>query len=142
MAGTVKGLVVLVLAFCISVEACTVIELDPTGFVNNAMTLLHAIPMFLRQNGTVFVDNTNFQYKCSDDSGWHDFFSGEEDLVPWSPVKEAAGGEACARYNRQQIDDLMYNVVRTKPDLLDFMSIKQARVTLTSCRQHAHAHRT
>ena len=101
-----------------------------SGFTNNAYSLLHAVPMFLRQNGTIFLDSSNFQYKCSDDGGWHDFFSGEEDVVPWSSPKEAAAGHACARYTLQRIDELMYNTVQAKPDLLDFIGIKQVRAKL------------
>ena len=132
MIGVTRGAVDLVLASILLTTsyACTVIELDASGFVSNAITLLRATPMFLGQNGTLFVDNTHFNYKCDQSGGWHDFISGEEDLVPWSSTKEAAGGEACARYNRQQIDDLMYNTVRTKPDMLDFIGIKQVRALL------------
>ena len=122
-----KGVVCIATVLCIT-EACTIIELDSSGFVHNAVTMLRASPMFLGQNGTVFIDNTNFQYKCDDSGGWHDFFSGEEDLVPWSEAKEAAAGEACTRYTRQQIDDLMYNTVETKPDLLDIIGIQQVRL--------------
>ncbi|BDA44819.1 hypothetical protein COCOBI_06-2970 [Coccomyxa sp. Obi] len=82
--------------------------------------------MFLGRNGTTFLDNTNFNYKCSEEGGWHDFFSGEEELVPWSETKERATGETCARYNLQKIDELMYNTVQTKPDLLDFIGVKKA----------------
>ncbi|EIE21583.1 hypothetical protein COCSUDRAFT_66957 [Coccomyxa subellipsoidea C-169] len=81
--------------------------------------------MFLGRNGTTFLDNTNFQYKCSEDGGWHDFFSGEEELVPWSETKERATGETCARYSLQKIDEIMYNTVQTKPDLLDFIGVKK-----------------
>lgn len=122
-----KGYVcsVFILHILIWAQACTVIELDGTGFANNAYSLMHAIPMFLGWNGTTFLDNTNFNYKCSEEGGWHDFFSGEEELVPWSETKERATGETCARYNLQKIDELMYNTVQTKPDLLDFIGVKK-----------------
>lgn len=103
------------------------IELDNSGFVSNAIGLLHAIPMFHKQNGTLFLDNTNFQYKCDPDGGWHDFFSGEDFLVPWSGPKEQAGGQACARYSLQRVEELMSQTVQTKADLLDFIGIKQVR---------------
>jgi hypothetical protein len=108
-----------------------IIELDASGFANNAYSLLHAIPMFLGRNGTLFIDNTNFNYKCSEAGGWHDFFSGEEELVPWSETKELATGEVCARYNLQKIDELMYNTVQTEPDLLDFVGVKKVRKILS-----------
>ena len=133
MARRIRGLLSLLslLHIFICTKACTVIELDSSGFANNAYSLMHAIPMFLGRNGTTFLDNTNFQYKCSEDGGWHDFFSGEEDLVPWSATKEAATGETCARYTLQKIDELMYNTVQTKPDLLDFIGVKRVRYCMT-----------
>jgi hypothetical protein len=106
------------------VRSCTVIELGSAGFVSNAIGLLHAIPMFHKQNGTLFIDNTNLNYKCDPDGGWHDFFSGEEHLVPWSAPKEQAGGQACARYTLQRVEELMSQTVQTKADLLDFIGIK------------------
>lgn len=127
----------LILQVLARTHACVVIELDGTGFANNANTLLHAVPMFLGQNGTTFLDNTNFNYKCSEDGGWHDFFSGEEELVPWSETKERATGEICTRYTLQKIDELMYNTVQTKPDLLDFIGVKRVSPSIQASNQCA-----
>lgn len=106
-------------------EGCTIVELDSSGFANNAYSLLHALPMFYRRNGTFYLDNSHFNYRCSDDGGWHDFFSGEEDIVPWSGPKEVVQGERCARYTTEQVDEILHNVVQTKPDLIDFIGIKK-----------------
>ena len=114
------------------VRTCTVIELSSAGFVSNAIGLLHAMPMFHKQNGTLFLDNTSFNYKCDPDGGWHDFFSGEEHIVPWSSPKEQAGGQACARYSLQRVEELMSQTVQTKADLLDFIGIKLVRFIASS----------
>ena len=63
--------------------ACTVIELQADGFATNAMYLMHAIPIFLNQNGTFFIDSTAFPYTCEEGGGIMDFFMDEELFVPW-----------------------------------------------------------
>ena len=66
------------------VSACTVVQLrGDVGFATNALYLMRAAPIFHGQNGTLFVDNTDFQYSCAQDGGWHDFFAHDERLVPW-----------------------------------------------------------
>ena len=119
----------LLLSFAIflghSAQACTIIELDSSGFADNAYSLLHALPMFFRRNGTFFLDNSRFDYRCSKDGGWHDFFSGEENIVPWSRPKEVVHGENCARYSAHQIDEILHKIVQTKPEFLDFIGIKK-----------------
>ena len=112
-------------------QACTILELDGSGFANNAYSLLHALPMFYKRNGTFWLDNSKLNYRCSADGGWHDFFSGEENIVPWSRPKELVYGKDCARYTIQQIDELLYNVVQTKPDLLDFIGINMVSPSCT-----------
>ena len=102
------------------VQSCTIVELDSSGFAENAHSLLHALPMFFRRNGTFFLDNSRFSFKCSEHGGWHEFFSGEENIVPWSRQKETMHGEDCARYTRHEVDQLLHTVVQTKPDLLGF----------------------
>jgi hypothetical protein len=64
-------------------RACTVVELQNDGFATNALYLMHAIPIFHGQNGTLYLDNTDLPYACSPDGGFHDFFKYEEYLVPW-----------------------------------------------------------
>jgi hypothetical protein len=63
--------------------ACTVLEMQGDGFATNAMYLLHAIPIFLRQNGTFFIDSSAFPYSCNEGGGFMDFFKYEELIVPW-----------------------------------------------------------
>ena len=114
------------------VQSCTIVELDSSGFAENAHSLLHALPMFFRRNGTFFLDNSRFTSKCSEHGGWHEFFSGEENIVPWSRQKETVHGEDCARYTRHEVDQLLHTVVQTKPDLLDFIGIKKVSPSTTS----------
>ena len=64
-------------------SACTVLELQGDGFATNAMYLLHAIPIFLKQNGTFFIDSSAFPYFCNKGRGFMDFFRYEELFVPW-----------------------------------------------------------
>lgn len=56
---------------------CTVIELQGSGFASNAVHLLHAVPIYDGNNGTLFVDNSAFTYQCEEGGGWHDFFATE-----------------------------------------------------------------
>ena len=114
------------------VQSCTIVELDSSGFAENAHSLLHALPMFFRRNGTFFLDNSRFSFKCSEHGGWHEFFSGEENIVPWSRQKETMHGEDCARYTRHEVDQLLHTVVQTKPDLLDFIGIKKVSLSTAS----------
>lgn len=64
-------------------QGCTVVELQNDGFATNMLYLMHAIPIFYQQNGTLYIDNTNFPYNCAQDGGFHDFFKYDEHLVPW-----------------------------------------------------------
>lgn len=52
------------------VTACTIFELNDSGFAANAVHLLHVEPIFGGgNNGTLFVDATKFAYKCSEGGG-------------------------------------------------------------------------
>jgi hypothetical protein len=64
-------------------QSCTVVELQNDGFATNMLYLMHAIPIFYQQNGTLYIDNTDFPYTCAQDGGFHDFFRYDEHLVPW-----------------------------------------------------------
>ena len=64
-------------------SACTVLELQQDGFATNAMYLLHALPIFSKQNGTFFLDSSAFPYTCNEGSGLMDFFLPEDIVVPW-----------------------------------------------------------
>jgi len=65
-------------------SACTVLELQQDGFASNAMYLLHALPIFLKQNGTFFIDSSAFPYTCNEEGGsFMDFFIPEQLVVPW-----------------------------------------------------------
>ena len=111
-------------------QGCTIVKLDSSGFASNAYSLLHALPIFYRRNGTFFLDNSDFHYRCSEDGGWHEFFSGEDKIVPWSRPKELVHGPDCARYTREDVDQIMYNIVQTKPEPLDFIGIKMVRLSI------------
>lgn len=53
-----------------SARACTIFELNDSGFAANAVHLLHMEPIFGGDNnGTLFVDATKFAYKCSEGGG-------------------------------------------------------------------------
>ncbi|CAL8469658.1 g9199 [Coccomyxa elongata] len=69
---------------------------------------MHAVPIFDGNNGTFFLDNTQFAYKCEEGGGWHDFFAYQDHLVPWSAAKERAGGEECVRHNFRGVDDVLH----------------------------------
>ena len=76
-------------------QACTVVELQNDGFATNMLYLMHAIPIFYQQNGTLYIDNTNFPYNCAQDGGFHDFFKYDEHLVPWCGITMAPSWLLC-----------------------------------------------
>ena len=88
--------------------SCTIFEFQDSGFAANAIHLLHAVPIFDGNNGTFFLDNTKFAYKCEEGGGWHDFFAYQDHLVPWSAAKERAGGETCIRHDFRGVDDVLH----------------------------------
>lgn len=50
---------------CCSVHACTVLELSSsTGFAANVLRIFHTLPIFEGFNGTFFVDEGDFRFKC------------------------------------------------------------------------------
>ena len=50
---------------CCSVHACTVLELSSgTGFAANVLRIFHTLPVFEGFNGTFFVDEGDFRFKC------------------------------------------------------------------------------
>ncbi|CAL8466399.1 g5935 [Coccomyxa elongata] len=87
---------------------------------------MHAIPIFYQQNGTLYIDNTNFPYNCAPDGGFHDFFKYDEHLVPWSAAKEAAAGDRCRRVSFYEIDQLIYNTLKVPFYQLDIIGIQRA----------------
>ena len=113
-------------------QGCTIIMLDSSGFASNAYSLLHALPIFYRRNGTFFLDNSDFNYKCSENGGWHEFFSGEDKIVPWSRPKELAHGPDCARFRREDVDQIMYTLLQQKAEPLDFIGIKMVRPSVVN----------
>jgi hypothetical protein len=48
---------------------CTIFEFQDSGFAANAIHLLHAVPIFDGNNGTFFLDNSKFAYKCEEGGG-------------------------------------------------------------------------
>ena len=50
---------------CCSVQACTVLELSgSTGFAANVLRIFHTLPVFEGFNGTFFVDEGDFRFRC------------------------------------------------------------------------------
>ena len=74
---------------------CTVLELSGSGFSANVNHLLWAFPVFDHGiNGTLFLDNTWFQYRCKKNGGLHDFLDLKPHIVPWTAEKERKGKQA------------------------------------------------
>ena len=96
------------LQLALVVRPCTIFEFADSGFAANAIHLMHAVPIFDGNNGTFFLDNTQFAYKCEEGGGWHDFFAYQDHLVPWSAAKERAGGEECIRHSFRGVDDVLH----------------------------------
>ncbi len=53
------------------VHACTVLELNSkTGVAANVLRLFHTLPIFDGNNGTFFVDQQDFNFKCKQARGF------------------------------------------------------------------------
>lgn len=89
-------------------QSCTIFEFADSGFAANAIHLMHAVPIFDGNNGTFFLDNSKFAYKCEEGGGWHDFFAYQDHLVPWTAAKERAGGETCVRHDFRGVDNVLH----------------------------------
>ena len=65
-------------------HACAVFRLGPSGFVAQSILLFRLWPL-LSANGTVYIDSSIFNYRCSDNErgGWHEFFE-TAPLVTWT----------------------------------------------------------
>ncbi len=94
-----------------AVQACTVLELTGAGFAANAVHILHAYTVFSQNNGTLYLNSTEFQYKCANEGGWHDFFdfsSTNGSMAKYSA--EAEQQEPCARYTFHDVDLMLHNM--------------------------------
>ena len=87
--------------------ACTEIHLTGAGFAANAVHLLHAYTLFSQNNGTMYVNSTAFEYKCSSSGGWHDFFTFDGTNGTVENVDKMPPGEACAQYSFEDVDILL-----------------------------------
>ena len=72
------------------------LELSGSGFSANVNHLLWAFPVFDHGiNGTLYLDNTWFQYRCKKNGGLHDFLDLKHaHIVPWTAEKERRGKQA------------------------------------------------
>lgn len=68
------GLIFLLSAPGSAVLGCVVLQLHFSGLAANLNGLLASLPAFDETNGTVYIDNAMFPYKCSDEGGLFDFF--------------------------------------------------------------------
>lgn len=120
------AIVTLFLNFLILIRCCTIYEFNGSGFAANAFALVHMVPIFHNTNGTFFLDNTNNHYKCSEDGGWHDFFTWDDQLVPWSQEKEDAQPDApCIRHDISSVNKVVFEDLKLSWDELDFIGVKK-----------------
>ena len=92
-------------------RACTVYELTGAGFAANAVHVFHAYTLFAQNNGTLFLDSRDFEYKCDQDGGWQDFFSFdviEGRLASYSLEQDQ--DELCARYTSHDVDRMLHTM--------------------------------
>lgn len=101
-------------------ETCTVLELTGAGFAANAVHMLHAYTLFSQNNGTMYINSTAFEYKCSTEGGWHDFFSFDGTNGTMANIDSMAPGESCADYTFHDVDLMLHNMA------YDWFSIDEA----------------
>ena len=106
-------------------RACAVFRLGPSGFVAQSILLLRLWPL-LSANGTVYIDSSIFNYRCSDGGrgGWHEFFE-TAPLVTWT---EHLTGETrdCPHLNGMAAVNTIIGS-RMPPQLLLAEGVSQAR---------------
>ncbi len=102
----------LFLAFCVAICAafgrgCFVLQLHGSGLAANLNVLLSSLPAFYGVNGSIYLDNTRFQYGCHDEGGFFDIFSPGV-LQPYTASKEQQGCSyyAFAEPMRQPVTDM------------------------------------
>ena len=93
-----------------SAGACTVLELTGAGFAANAVHVLHAYTLFAQNNGTLYINSTSFEYKCSLEGGWHDFFTFDGLDGTVADIASMPPGESCAIYTFPEIDAMLWNL--------------------------------
>ncbi len=54
-------------------QGCTVLSFTNHSFSTNVVRLLHSLPIFDGQNGTVYLDSAASNHKCHADGGLHEF---------------------------------------------------------------------
>ena len=57
------------------IQGCTILGFTNHSFSANVVRLLHSLPIFEGQNGTVYLDSTSSSHKCHADGGFHEFFN-------------------------------------------------------------------
>ena len=59
----------------VTAQCCTVLSFTNHSFSANVVRLLHSLPIFDGQNGTLYLDSTASSHKCHADGGFHEFFN-------------------------------------------------------------------
>lgn len=79
-------------------EACSVVEFAwAGGLAAHLSNLWTTLPALYGSNGSVYIDNAGFPYRCTEQGGWHDFFETEDGfLQPWTPA--VASTHQCEYY--------------------------------------------
>ena len=93
-----------------SAGACTVLELTGAGFAANAVHVLHAYTLFSQNNGTMYINSTAFEYKCSNEGGWHEFFTFDGLNGTVADIASMPPGERCAEYKFHDIDQMLHSM--------------------------------
>ncbi len=107
----IAGLLLFCTGLAAAVQGCTVLELTGAGFAANAVHVLHAYTLFSQSNGTLYLNSTEFQYKCAKEGGWHDFFdftATNGSMANYVP--EADQAETCAIYTFHDVDLMLHNM--------------------------------
>jgi hypothetical protein len=127
------GIILLLVAFLTQAQGCTVYTLGSSSLPTAATNLLIALPIFQNTNGTLYIDNHDSPFSCSEtegwENGWHDFFETGE-VLPWSPTLEKDLGGTCARFNDTDIIPMVPELKLSYLDLQTTAAVK-VRDTLT-----------
>ena len=71
---------------------------------------MHAYSLFSQNNGTLYLNSTFFEYKCSEEGGWHDFFDIDSANGTLRNVGSPGEQDDCAKYTFHDVDLMLHKM--------------------------------
>ena len=109
MRPVVAAVLVSVLLGATGSDACSVLQFHWSGLGAHISGLWNALPAIYGSNGSVYLDNSDFPYMCTEGGGLHDYFQTDAGfLEPWTPALEAT--QSCAYYTYGEMAKASFDI--------------------------------